>query len=264
MNTVKISCALIVLLVLGSCTPKYSALDIINETIKSIDSIETIYYKQDMSRTNPRTAIDTIFRYREMYFQRLKQDSIVGVKGHWCFYNEDKDKIVFEDIYDGQRLIRKNNLDSIVRLYDLAKHPEFRDNPFWGHNTLYGMQYTFKYILEHLNIYKIKRWNDTTIRNTDCYQITIQLSDHITMPGFATKLEESKGSISTTLFCVDKETFYPIRMKGESYSIDNPGQKFFIDQTYYDIEFNFEIRNNDLYNTSSDFFNEFEINEIKP
>ena len=38
----------------------------------------------------------------------------------------------------------------------------------------------------------------------------------MTMPGFATKLEENEGSISKTLYFIDKETFYPIKTKGES------------------------------------------------
>lgn len=53
-------------------------------------------------------------------------------------------------------------------------------------------------------------------------------------------------------------------MKGENYSIDEPNVKFFIEQAYYDIEFNFEISNNDLFNTSGYLFNGFELNEIKP
>ena len=131
MNKIAIISLLATLLVLSSCDKKETAQEILSKTISSIDTIETIYYKQDMTRTNPRQLDDTIFRYREMYFSRLTGDSIVGVKGHWYFYSNDRSNVNYEDIYDGNRLIRKNNLDSAVRLYDLAKYPTFRDNHFW-------------------------------------------------------------------------------------------------------------------------------------
>src|SRR5210317_1920292 len=85
----------------GSCSNYESAHEILSKTIISIDTIETIYYKQDMSRTNPGQINDSIFRYREMYFKRLIRDSIVGVKGHWYFYNDDKTRVNYEDISDG-------------------------------------------------------------------------------------------------------------------------------------------------------------------
>lgn len=264
MNNFNIAWLLLAILVSGSCNTEYTVVDIVNKTISSIDTVETIYYKQEMSRTNPRTGIDTIHRYREMFFQRLKQDSIVGVKGHWYFYNEARSEIIYEDIYDGQRLIRKNNLDSSIRLYDLAKHPEFLEKPFWGHNTPFGIQFSLKYMLDHQDIYTMKRLNDTSISNTECFQLAFYLEDFTSMPSFASKLIESKGSISTTIFWVDKEAFYPLRMKGESYSSVNPDQKFFIDQIYYDIAINSGFANKDIFNTSIDCYQDFEINEITP
>ena len=82
---------LTVLIVLTSCNEKETALEILQKTMNTIDTIETIYYKQDMSRSNPRNINDSIFRYREMYFKRLITDSIVGVKGHWYMYVNDKE-----------------------------------------------------------------------------------------------------------------------------------------------------------------------------
>jgi hypothetical protein len=65
--------------IITACIEKETASDIIQKTVNSIDTIETVYFKQDMSRTNPQNINDTIFRYREMYFKRLITDSIVGV-----------------------------------------------------------------------------------------------------------------------------------------------------------------------------------------
>ena len=241
-----------------------TASEILQQTINSIDTIETIYYKQDMARTNPKSLKDTIFRYREMYFKRLITDSIVGVKGHWYMYINDKLNVIYEDIYDGNVLIRKNNKDSLARIYDLVKYPEFRQKHFWSHNTLYGMQYEFKYMLSNTDSYSIERLNDTIIGGKHCFQIVVRLDNKMTMPGFATKLEEDEGSVSKTLYFIDKETYYPISMIGEYYSVENPEQKYFIDQKYYDIHFNINIDENAQFNTSEKSIATFEKKEMKP
>lgn len=252
-----------ILFVLTSCNDKETASEILQMTINTIDTIETIYYKQDMTRSNPRNINDMIYRYREMYFKRLISDSIVGAKGHWYMYINDKENIIYEDIYDGNRLIRKNNQDSVARIYDLVKFPDFRRTHFWSHNTLYGIQYEFKYILDNTDSYSIERLNDTIIDSKDCYQIKLRLKDKMTMPGFAIELEKNEGSISKTLYFIDKETNYPIRMKSESYSIDNPEEKMFIDQRYYDIKFNLNIEDNQFL-TSDESITGFEKTEMNP
>ncbi len=259
-----IVCFLTILIVLTSCDLKQSASDILQKTINSIDTIETIYFKQDMVRTNPRNINDTIFRYREMYFKRLISDSIVGVKGHWYMYINDKKNVVYEDIFDGNKLIRKNNRDSIAKIYDLVKYPDFKNKHFWSHNTLYGMQYEFKYFMDNTGSYSIEKLNDTIIDSKDCYQIIVRLENKIAMPGFATELENNEGSISKTLYFIDKETYYTIRIKGESYSTDNPEQKMFIDQRYYDIIFNLTIDKDIQFNTSNESITGFEKREMKP
>lgn len=257
-------CVLLALIVLVSCRKRETAIEILHKTIGTIDTIESIYYKQDMSRTNPRNTNDTIKRYREMYFKRLISDSIVGVKGHWYMYANDKENVIFEDIYDGNKLIRKNNRDSIARIYDLVKYPDFKKKHFWSHNTLYGMQHEFEFILSNTDAFIVSRLNDTILNNKDCYQVKILLENKMTMPGFAIKLEKNQGSISSTIYYIDKETFYPIGMKGENYSIDNPEKKTFIDQRYYDIKFNMMINMNSQFNTSNESIAGYEKREIKP
>jgi hypothetical protein len=252
------------LIIITSCNEKETASEILQQTINTLDTIETIYYKQDMARTNPQNMEDTIFRYREMYFKRLITDSIVGVIGHWYMYVNDKENVIYEDIYDGNRLIRKNNSDSVARVYDLVKFPDFKRKHFWSHNTLYGMQYEFRYILDHTDLYSIERLNDTVIDNRDCYQIAVRLDNKMTMPGFETKIENNEGSRSITLYFIDKETDYPIRIKGENFSVDNPEQKIFIDQRYYDIKFNLIIDDNFQFNTSNESIAGYEKIEMKP
>lgn len=252
------------LIVFCACKKNETATDILKKTIKAIDSIETIYYKQDMSRTNPRNVDDTIFRYREMYFVRLINDSIVGVKGHWYMYTNDKINPSYEDIYDGNKLIRKNNRDSMARIYDLVKYPDFKKKHFWSHNTLYGMQYEFKHVLENLESYSIERLNDTIIEGKSCFQIIIGLENKMTMPGFASKLEDNEGSISMSLYQIDKYSFYPIRTKGEFYTAENSEQRLFIEQQYYDIEFNLNIDYDVQFNTSDESLRGYKTIEMKP
>ena len=71
---------LIAMIVLNSCNEKETTSEILLKTINKIDTIETIYYKQDMSRSNPQYINDTIFRFREMYFKRLINDFILILK----------------------------------------------------------------------------------------------------------------------------------------------------------------------------------------
>lgn len=255
---------LLSLSILVSCNKTKTAIEILDKTISTIDTIETIYYKQDMSRTNPRNTDDTIKRHREMYFERLISDSIVGVKGHWYMYVNDKENVIFEDIYDGNKLIRKNNRDSVARIYDLVKYPGFKKKHFWSHNTLYGMQHEFKFIINNADAFVVSRLNDTILNNKACYQLKVLLEDKMTMPGFAIKLENHQGSISSTIYYIDKETFYPIRMKAENYSIDNPEKKLFIDQRYYDLKFNIIIDENTQFNTLNESIIGYEKKEMKP
>lgn len=126
------------------------------------------------------------------------------------------------------------------------------------------MQFEFKYMLNHSNSYSIERLNDTIIGSTDCYQVVVILKDKMTMPGFATQHEDDKGSISKTTYFIDKETNYPIKVKGEFYSTDNPEQKMFIDQTYYDIKFNLKINEDEQFNTTNESIEEYKIVEMKP
>lgn len=247
-----------------SCSKEDKTLKILQKTISTIDTIETIYYKQDMLRSDPRNINDTIKRYREMYFKRLKSDSIVGVKGHWYMYVNDKENVIYEDIYDGNRLIRKNNKDSKALVYDLVKYPAFRKKHFWGHATPYGTQYELKYMLNHTDNYTIEQLNDTIIDNKNCFQIIVTLENKITMPGFATNLEDHEGSVSTTKYFIDMATCYPVKINGESFSADHPGQKIFIDQTYYDIKFNINIDEDEQFNTSDESLTGYEKKEMKP
>ncbi len=97
-----------------------------------------------------------------------------------------------------------------------------------------------------------------------CFQIYVKLEGKTSMPGFLTRLEENEENISETLFAIDKRTYYPIRMKGISYMADHPEQKMFIDQIYYDIDFNLDIDEGAYFETSTESLKGFEIIEMQP
>lgn len=265
MKVIGIIGIIMTLIVFNSCKEKETATEILQKTIITIDTIETIYYKQNVMRANPRNLSDTIYTYREMYFRRLINDSIVGVKGHWYFYNDDKTKVTFEDIYDSDKLIRKNNQDSTAIKYDLIKYPDFKQKHFWGHNTPYAMQYMYKQILQNIDFYKIEKLKDTIVNNIDCYQIIISTENKgSALPGFKYKLIDLEGNIPITLLNIDKSNYYPIRVRMENYQLKNPETRFFIDQQYLDLKFNFNINDNEQFNTSDEILNGFKTTEKTP
>lgn len=244
---------------------KKTALEILQKTINTIDTIETIYYKQYAMRTNPRNLNDTIYTNREMYFKRLIGDSIVGVKGHWYFYNDAKTKISFEDIYDSDKLIRKNNKDSTAIKYDLLKNPDFKKKHFWGHNTFYSMQYMYKQILQNSDFYKIEKLKDTIINNTDCHQIIISSENKgSALPGFKYKLIDMEGNVPIIILNIDKSNYFPIRVRLENYELKNPATRFFIDQLYFDLKYNFKINDKERFNTSDKTLKGFNTSEKTP
>lgn len=144
------------------------------------------------------------------------------------------------------------------------KYPEFKQMHFWAHHTLDGMQYELKHILENTKTYSLERLNDTTIDSKVCYHISLLLEGKTTTPGFAFRLEDSEGSISKTCYFIDKLTNYPVGRRGESYSEDNPDQKVFIAQKYYDVQFNRRIDGQSQFDTSVESLAGFDIQEVKP
>lgn len=265
MNKTGIAVSIAVAFMLISCTRKDNPAELLRLAISAIDAIGTISYRQEMIRTNPANSKETIVRYREMYFKRMIEDSIVGVKGHWDFYDEDRNKIIYEDIYDGARLIRKNNRDSTATVFDLLNYPEFRESHFWSHNTPFSMQYLFRYIMENSGYYQLQRLNDTIVQDVYCFQVRIRLENKASaLPGFAYALEDSQGNVSTMIICMDALTHIPVRMRSWDFSVENPEEISFIDQTYYDVQVNIRLDEKALFNTSVDSLAGYRVMERKP
>lgn len=251
--------------VLLSCKKHEAAIDILKTTIHSIDTIETVSYKQHTMRSNPQHPDDTVYTYREMYFKRLVSDSIVGVKGRWYFFNASKERINYEDIYDGDMLIRKNNRDSVALIYDLLKYPEFKFGHFWGHNTPFSLQYTLKQILKDPWFFYISMLNDTLIDKKACYQIHITTENKGSdLPGFKFKLIDKPGQGARIILNIDKSNFYPVRVRMENYHLDQANKVFFLDQVYFDLEFNIRKIDSGQFDTSVNKLKGFSLIEKTP
>ena len=107
----------------ASCNKVKEPVEIIKSAISVIDTIEAIIYKQTLIRTNPRNPEEIIQREREFYYKKLHTDSLIGAEAHISYF--DNGFILYEDIYNGEILIRKNNRDSTALIYDLINYSLF-------------------------------------------------------------------------------------------------------------------------------------------
>lgn len=235
----------------------------IEQTISAINDIHTIVYRQQMTRSNPRNTSEIIEDTREMYLSRLPQDSIVGAKGHWYFLTSDETGLRYEDIYDGSRLIRKNNSTKAARIYDLDRYPEFRQQPFWSHQTPYTLQYMLQFVLDNRSAYTLTQLSDTLINNIACHQVHIRLEDRESMPGFMSELQDAPGNVSILTLFIDNNTNYPIQVNMDNFSKDQPQQRFFTHQRYFDLQFNVSIEDK-VFDTSDQSTAGYQLQEMKP
>ena len=248
------------LLLFVSCNQGKDPIKIIQSTINSIDTINTIYYQQTQIRGNVENVENVAHKERTFYYERLKPDSIIGAKAHIYFF--DSTYVFLEDIYDGNKLIRKHNRDSSARVYDLLKYPDLRKKPFWGKTTPYVIQYMLNYAIENKEFYSFELESDTIINERDCYYLKTVLKKKALMPGFH-KLESDSNRVETMVLFVDKLSYFPQKIRMEVYFIDNPKKVYFTDNTFYNTKFNLEL-NDSLFNTSEKVIKGFRIEKIKP
>ena len=248
------------LIIIVSCTQQPDTKKLIKKTIESIDNINSINYKQTLLRGNSMDESSVLMRERKFYYSRLKTDSLIGAKAHIYFF--DSSYIFHEDIYDGDRLIRKHNIDSSAKVYDLIKYPALKNKPFWGKTTPYVIQYMLEYSLKNKEHYEFELGNDTLINEKECYHLKTILKKKALMPGFYEFTIDTNRVETVNLF-VDKLNFYPQSMRLEIYFLDNPESVYFSDHRFYDIQINPEL-NDSLFVTSREVIKGFKINEIQP
>ena len=250
----------LLLLSFVSCNQEEDPIKVIQNTINSIDTINTICYQQTQLIGNTENIENVKQKERTFYYERLKPDSIIGAKAHIYFF--DSTYVFLEDIYDGNKLIRKRNRDSSARVFDLIKYPDLRKKPFWGKTTPYVIQYMLNQAIENKDFYTFELGKDTVINERVCYYLKTILRKKALMPGFY-KFENDSNRVETMILFINKLNYYPQRIRMEAYFIDNPDNVYFTDNTFYNINFNPEL-NDSLFNTSDKVIKGFRINEIKP
>lgn len=243
-----------------SCNQDINPINVVQKTISSIDTINTIYYQQTLIRGNTENTNNVSPKERAFYYERLKTDSIIGAKAHIYFYNSNY--VFHEDIYDGDRLIRKHNVDSSAAIFDLIKYPDLKKKPFWNKTTSFTMQYMLKYALENKEYYIFELENDTILHGANCYCLKTILEKKALMPGFH-KFTVDTNRVETMVLFIDKLNYYPQKMRLETYFLDRPDNIYFTDHHFYNIKFNPKL-NDSLFITSDEVVKGFTINEIKP
>ena len=252
----------ILILPLSAQEPESAKL-LLEQTIQAIDEIQTISYRQHMTRSNPRNSAEIINDTREMVLSRLPEDSIVGAKGHWYFLTPDEKGLRYEDIFDGKRLIRLNHNAKAARVYDLTEYPEFLEQPFWSHQTPYTLQYMLRFTLDNLSAYTLTRLKDTLINEQTCFQVQIRLEDKESMPGFMADIQPSPGNVSLLTFFLDPNSHYPLQVNLDNYTRQDPDNKFFTHQRYTDFRFNVAIEAR-IFDTSEAATEGFEVQMMLP
>lgn len=70
-------------------------------TIHSIDTIETIYFKQDISRTNPRDVNDTIFKGKNCFqIAIVLENKSTGMPGFKTKLEDSEGDITIQPYYN--------------------------------------------------------------------------------------------------------------------------------------------------------------------
>lgn len=245
---------------LALCKPDPNPERIMQKTIDSIDKIKSISYNQHLIRTNPRNPDKIIKRDRSFLYKKLKGDSITGAKTHINYYSEGV--IVYEDIYDGNHLMRINYYDSTAGYYDLIKYPEIkRSNRFWRKNSPYTIQALLNFTLQNKNEYTIEQKNDTIIDHKACYSIKTTLYNKSTFPGFNHNFIKSLGNIECSYYYINKHNYFPLKIRFEQFAINNPQQIYFTDHQFYDIVFNPDI-SDDVFTSPPSKLKGFKINYV--
>ena len=252
----------ILILPLSAQEPESAKL-LLEQTIQAIDEIQTISYRQHMTRSNPRNSAEIINDTREMVLSRLPEDSIVGARGHWYFLTSDEKGLRYEDIFDGKRLVRLNHSTHAARVYDLTEYPEFLEQPFWSHQTPYTLQYMLRFTLDNLSAYTLTRLKDTLINEQTCIQVQIRLEDKESMPGFMADIQPSPGNVSLLTLFLDPDNHYTLQVNLDNYTRQDPDNKFFTHQRYTDFRFNVAIEPK-IFDTSEAATEGFEVQIMLP
>jgi len=251
---------LVIVFFLTACHNNEDAKNIIGNTIEAIDCVETVKYNQLLVRGNTQQPALNKTNQRHFVYSRLEKDSITGAKAHIYFL--DDATVFHEDIYDGQKLIRKHNEDSTARIYDLVQFPGLKKQHFWGKTTPWVIQYMLRYALNNREYYKYQIGQDTMINAKECYTVKTILDGMALMPGFNTFIKDA-NRVETMILYVDKNTFYPQTMRLETYFKHEPQVHYFTDHRFTDIVLNPDLREM-FFSVSDSLLKGYDVTMVEP
>ncbi|MBI9053568.1 MAG: hypothetical protein JEY96_07100 [Bacteroidales bacterium] len=244
------------------CKKERDPIAIIQNTIQTIDTISSISYNQHLIKNNLQNIDSVVERDRACMFKKLSGDSITGAETHIYYYSGGV--TVFEDIYNGDFLIRKNHVENSALFYDLIKYPEIKNsNGFWRKNTPYTIQALLDFTLKNKNDFKIEILNDTIIDSNECFCIKTSLEDKNTSTTYNKYFTKKPGSIEESYFYINKKNYYPQKIRIEISEKKQPEKIIFTDYRFYDIIFNQQL-NDELFSNQNENIKNFNIQNISP
>jgi hypothetical protein len=250
------------ILLLAMSKKEPNPIAIIQNTIQTIDTIRSISYNQHLVKNNLQYIDSVIERDRACVYKKLPGDSITGAKAHIYYYSGGV--TVFEDIYNGDFLIRKNHVENSAQFYDLIKYPEIKNsNGFWRKNTPYTIQALLDFTLKNKNDFKIEILNDTLIDSNECFCIKTSLEDKNTSTTYNKYFTEKPGGIEESYFYINKGNYYPQKIRIEISENNQSDRIVFTDYRFYDIIFNQQL-NDKLFSNQTENIKNFNKQHITP
>jgi hypothetical protein len=124
------------------------------------------------------------------------------------------------------------------------------------------MQAMLDFTLKNQNEYSIQLLNDTIIENIECFCIRTIIKDKTTIPGYNNDFTINSGYIETSYFYINKNNYYPQKMRLEISKTDDPKNISFTDHEFYDIRFNQKIEE-DIFSVQQNSMKNYIIQNIE-
>ncbi len=257
--------SIIVLILVGlmfSCGERREAISIMKKSIRNLDTVESVYYKQLHSRNFVADPDYITESSREYYIDRLPKDALAGAKVH-IFYKLN-DIVANQDIYDGYKLIRKNNNYNYAAVYDYKKYPELReDNDYWNKYTPENIRRVLKAIIKNRNEIDIEMIKLDTAYVEDFTALRFLLDNLTIKPGAKEVIQAYPGYISTFDIYFDNKNYFPRKIRIEWFHKSDTAKVLFYDEFNYGMKFNYMIVDS-MFHTRSYVLQGYEVGEMKP
>ena len=253
---------LILVVLMASCGERHKAIRIMKKSIANLDTVETIYYKQLRSKNFVADPDFIRESSREYFIDRLRKDKLAGAKVHILY--KVKDVVVNQDIYDGNKLIRKNNNYNYAAVYDFKKYPELKENNnYWNIYTPENTKRVLKALIKNKGEIDISMIQLDTAYTNDFTAIRFVMDNLTVKPGTEKIIQDYPGYISTIDIYFDKKNYFPSKIRTEWFHKSDTAKVLFSDEFNYGMKFNYMIVDS-MFHTRSYVLQGYEFGEMKP